>query len=605
MKLKNKDSSPMIPLRKSRTRFLRLFAFYPFLLPVWQESYFTAENTAYRIPVQIRDESLRGQKDFFFAIPDAITRSRIVVSLNGCENPGMQAVLEEMLSKEKHHEVLADVLGTMVEKKVQSSNIPVLKEMMRSEIPACRAFSACLYLDGAASPEAVFEMLQKEDSPFVSNLAWSKLLERKDICTASKVASLHSGIPSFQRPQLLKLLASISGQPENETLVKDAAEKGSIEEKIAVVVSLAARPACADALLAKFAEFPDARLRREVARSAASPGRLAVLIKLSSDPESEVRRLAVLSLAGFGTGCKDAVEAIIARLSDEELLVRNDAEDRLLSLEIGPEYLSLIRDGPLKSEAGVASATRVLGERRYKEASEDIRAVLLVSKVVEVRRRSLVALGHLEHNSSARDCASFAGDKDDGVRRAAAFALGQFKEKETFEAVVKLAEDKVQDVSAEALFAIFKTGDVFFADVVLSSLKRVKEHYLIRSAAVKAAAGIGVNSKEIVKALRRAALDKTIPTDMGPVFDMDQVRGGAAWALADIALRNGGFAGEARGVLDVLQTPIEKQSEKVSSSEFLIDCARQAQAYLEGRECGQSEITPSRPNLVARPAKDK
>jgi hypothetical protein len=83
------------------------------------------------------------------------------------------------------------------------------------------------------------------------------------------------------------------------------------------------------------------------------------------------------------------------------------------------------------------------------------------------------------------------------------------------------------------------------------------------------------------------------------------VRGGAAWALADIALRNGDFAGEARQVLDVLQTPTEKQSEKVSSSEFLIDCARQAQAYLEGRECGQSEITPSRPELVARPAKEK
>jgi hypothetical protein len=71
-----------------------------------------------------------------------------------------------------------------------------------------------------------------------------------------------------------------------------------------------------------------------------------------------------------------------------------------------------------------------------------------------------------------------------------------------------------------------------------------------------------------------------------------------AWTLAEIGRKDASFAGETKNVLAILQTPIEKQTNNISSSEFLIDCARQAQCYFEGIECPPSEITPLNPTLT-------
>ncbi len=579
--------------------FLRLVAFYPFLLPVWTDYYFRVENTSYIVPTQMSAQVLSEQKRFFFLTPDPIIRSRMLASFNVSENPSMAVVLDEILSKEKNPQVLSDILAVMKRKGIKSSNLPILKKLMSSEISSSRAYAACLYLDVADSPNAVLDMLANEKSVFVSNLVWEKLLERRNICSETLLANAFTKIPAYQHSQFFRVFASVLSLPENNKFIKDIVAGENIENKIAIAAILGRQKDCADVVLAKFAESKDPRLRMIVAQSLFGDGRLEFLLKLSDDNDSEVRRLTLNSLSGFGIENEMAINAIIKHLADEELLVRNDAEKILVELRIGDKYLSVIQKNFLGLDAGVASAVTVLGDLKYTNAAEDIRSIMREKNDVEVRKRALYALGKMDYKVSAKDCSVFATDKSAEIRRATAFALGLFGDKETFEIITKLAMDKDAETSAEALLGISRIGDPFFLNTVITCIKRVKENYIIRSSAAKAGSTLGVSSKELVKELRRACLEMTIPAEGGmKLFDSDQVRGAVAWTLAEIGRKDASFAGETKNVLAILQTPIEKQTNNISSSEFLIDCARQAQCYFEGIECPPSEITPLNPTLT-------
>lgn len=576
-------------------------AFYPFLLPVWKETYFRPENTTYEVPCFISDQIISEQKEFYFSLSDPHMRSKLLASLYFADNPKFQTFLNELIQKEENPVVLTDILRGLYIKSCTCSNLQILKKMMKSEVPAGRAYSAVLYIDNAKSPDEIFELLKNEKNEFVAKLVWEKLSTKKDLCQTEKLYQLYDKISEIHKPYLLAILAKISVKPEEEKLIRAVIDnKEAIGEKISIAQSLASRKGVGDQILAKFAEDPDARLRAAVAKSEASDARLPFLLKLSRDADNEIRRQAIISLSKFGLASKDAVNALIERLADNELLVRNETENALISLKITEDYLSKISSEKLTDSAALASAVRVIGELKYLPASEEIRKILNETNNIEVRKRALIALGKLEYREAAKDIGKFASDNEKEIRRAVAYALGQLKEKDTFETIVKLASDNDPEVSAEASIAIFKTADPFFENVVISNLKRVKDSFLIRSAGAKAASTSCINSANAVNALKRIALEKVIPTDMGPTFDSDHSRASAAWALADIAKANAKFAKDAASILEKLQTPPEKQDDKLVSSEFLIDCARQAQAYLEGKEATQSEITPYMPELAIR-----
>ncbi|HRR06212.1 MAG TPA: HEAT repeat domain-containing protein, partial [Victivallales bacterium] len=553
-------------------------------------------------PTFITNEQLTEQRDFYLQIQDPNIRSRIVKSFYQCENPSMEKVLTLMAEKEKDPIVLSDILHAFYTKSLKFSNIPLLKEMMKSEIPSLRGYSAYLYLDSASSTDDVFDFLKREQDEFVARIVWNKLSSlRKDLCKKDKLNSLINNIPSFQKQFVLALLTDITEKPDEEILIIETLKKGTIEEKISIAGALARRTDAGHSLLAKLSEDPDTRIRHTVAGSKFSTERLSYLLKLASDPVPAIRYLAVKSLSE-SPSLPDAVNAIISRLGDEDYLVRTEAENGLIALNIGDEYLSKVLD-KLNDNNATASAIRVLGELKYQPSAEKIRKIILETNIPEIRRRSAIALGRLKYKEAADEIAKFAKDNDKSVRTAVAYALGQIKVQNTFNIIADLALDKEPEVSAEASMAIYEIGDSFFIKTIVENLKRVKENYLIRSAAVKAASAQITAPNEIVKALKKAALEKTIPTEMGPVFDMDQVRGGAAWALVEITKKNKDIIEETKQVLKMLQTPPEKQDDRFVSSEFLIDCAKQAQAYMEDKEPTQSEITPSSPVLIIRKIK--
>jgi len=583
---------------KKNLNIFRVFAFYPLLLPIWKEAYFRKDNVSFSVPIHMSDEILLEQKKFFLSAPDPTIRSRILMSLAECDNSNFGPVLEEFLLKENNPEVLSDILRIMHEKALRYSNTKILLELMKSELPSSRAYAACIYLDLPDSKTEVFEMLSKENTRFVSNMVWGKIYEKRTFFSESDLISLYPKTPKFQLSRLLKTLAAISAIPEENAILMQFVDKGSLEDRISIAESIGQRKDCADAVLAKFAKDPDQRLRMAVARSLLSPGRLEFLCQLSQDMDSEVRRLSVISLAGDGVDNDTALLAIIARLADEEEVVRSQSENALVSVGIGDKYLNLIWKEYLSKPASEASAIKVLGELKFVAAAEDIRRIMKARGDVLTVSRSLTALGKMNHKVSVKDCAYFADSKFPEIRRATAFSLGCLAERDGFDGLAKLAMDKAPEVSAEALSGIWKIGDDFFSGTVIACLKRTGDSYLIRSAAASAASAMPA-SKDFVKALRRICVEKTIIVDNGKEFDVDQVRASAVWSLAEIARKDSGFQKDARDVIAVLRSNSSKEEDqKVSSSEFLSESARQAEAFLDGKDCQASEISPAKPNLV-------
>jgi HEAT repeat protein len=451
-------------------------------------------------------------------------------------------------------------------------------------------------------------MLESEKSEFAANIVWKKLLDKKTICGEDALSSAYKKIPEFQRPQLLRVLVEISKNPDKNPIVSEAVNTGTLEEKAAVIEALASRKDLGDEILAKFAEDGDIRLRLAAAKSLPRDGRLAFLLKLSEDEDYEVRRLAAISLGAFGkSNKKEAVSGVMKRLGDPELLVRNEAEKILIGNQIGEEYLKEIQGKYLNSDSSMASSIVVLGDLKFTAASQDIHKILIEKNNDEIKRRALMALGRLEYFPSAKDAAKSAGSANPEVRRAAAFALGNLKDKETFEAIAKLANDSEDEVSAEALSGIAKIADPFFLDTVAGCIKKVKARDIVRSSAARAAGKIKESSAEIKKSLKRICVDKTIPVmGMGDEFDSDYARASAAWALVDIALMEPAFAKEAKDILTVLQMPLEKQNEKLQSSEALIEYSRQAEKYLNGEECSTaSKVTPVKAEMIINPFESK
>lgn len=119
------------------------------------------------------------------------------------------------------------------------------------------------------------------------------------------------------------------------------------------------------------------------------------LLAVLDDSDPEIRLAAVVSLAMHGSEAKTAVAGLIARLRDDDLLVRQAAVDAL---------------GQLQAADAVGPLTE-----------------LLTDPSIDIRRSVAVALGKIGPSASTASEAlgKALTDLDEDVRMAAAVALGQ------------------------------------------------------------------------------------------------------------------------------------------------------------------------------------
>ncbi|MBI3009059.1 MAG: HEAT repeat domain-containing protein, partial [Candidatus Omnitrophica bacterium] len=124
-------------------------------------------------------------------------------------------------------------------------------------------------------------------------------------------------------------------------------------------------------------------------------------------------------------------------------------------------------------------------------------------------------------------------DNDTEVRRNSAWALGEVREKNALPGLIEHLSDEARVVRAESARALGKIRDVAALEPLLKALARVeKEHASIRR---ESAWALGeLKDPKAVPALIRAGTEKTIPTQMGMVFDDSQVRCQAVLALGKI-----------------------------------------------------------------------
>lgn len=593
--------------KKKNNNIGRLFILFPLLLPVWKETYFSEENIGIKeTPTFISDNALQEQKAFFIKVKDPGIRSKMVFDLLNTGNPKASEILKDMIKIEKDEEVVTDILAVITESGFKYDNISKLKTYMKSENPRLRGLAAILYLDNANSAnsaDSAFDLLEKENIEYVLNTVWAKLINKNMLYTEQKLLDLAAKFPKNQSVFFTRAIVFKSHDPDDNSYLQKILTDGSPLEKAVLAESLAERASGGNKLIFKLSEEEDPRIRVFLAKSFPDPKRCDMLIKLSEDKDYEIRRNACISLGKYGNMNDLAVMTIIKKLSDEERQVRDAAEQTLIEISIGEKYLNELKDNYLEDEIGVGPAIIVLGRLKFAAAAPAIHEVLKKTTDDEIRERAVYTLGNLKYSPAAADIASLASSSKHLVRKAVAFALGQINESSTYEILAKLSADPEISVSTEAFDGIAATRNQYFCPAVLSGLKNVNAYSQLRSSAARAAGYIEGVSEDIIKRLRKNALEQIIIVEGERMYDADCPRASVAWALAEIAKRNIKVKSVFDEVAEMLMIPPEQQMRFPVSTEYLVEYTKQADKYFKNENCKPGQVKPATPVLTVNPMK--
>ena len=332
---------------------------------------------------------------------------------------------------------------------------------------------------------------------------------------------------------------------------------------------------------------------------------LDVLVELTKDSDSEVRRLAVLSLGAFKE--RSAIDAVLKAFSDEALPVRSAAERAIAAISPGKEVLDGIGGALLDSPSSRASAVTALGLLNAVGYSEKITGILRSSDG-DLAKRCVVALGRLKYGQAWREVAAKAGSEDQVMRLEVAKTLGVLGVGESFSVLSKLANDGDWDVMKEALLSMGRIGDSAFVPDLLAAAKRVdKTPCEVRSYACWGLARTVSSFKPgIGRWLSALALKKVVPTDAGKDYDADCVRSSAVLALIEMGKKSKKAKAEAESILKEFGG-----SEDGFASTYvgvaLSDYVRQIKAYLEGKADGlePTPVPTTAPMLTVAPIKKR
>lgn len=591
----------------------RLFVFIPLLLPVWEKVPFDSVNTAVpEAPSYADSAAVKTQMDYYAKCKDARIRSKIVVAIPLSNNPAAMESLEGLLKGEKNPLVQADILSSLYNMRSLGNckNIPLLKELMKSQNASCRSFAAALYMKASKDLSPVYETLAAENSEFAINFIWSEIFSSADLCRSTRDSDIDKFIGlenAHQRAGAVKVAVSRSQDPDKEPRLNKVLSDKELLVRFALASALSQKEKGGISLLKTFSADNDVSIRALVASACPCEDRIPVHVKLSSDTDEEVRRLACVSLGSYKNA--DAINALIARLGDNLKTVRYASEQALIKINPDADVRKKIGDECLSSKEGRAAAVAILGDLKDTRYSP---AILKLLESVEdgdsdLQRICIAALGSLEYRESWKTVAAKASHKSAEVREAVAKTLGQFKMKESYETIAKLSDDAAVTVSMQAIEAMGWTADPFFSDKLLAIIKKTTGEYPAenRSYACWAIARINSPNKATLSQLNDLCMKMVLKVPQSPnSFDADFVRISALFALVDTGRTNpaakkmaddviASFAGEA------------KSADQELAGDILKDYARQAKAYMRNEKITPVEIKPVTPNFLVEELKKK
>ena len=258
------------------------------------------------------------------------------------------------------------------------------------------------------------------------------------------------------------------------------------------------------------------------------------LISMLEDGDASVRLQTCITLAELKT--EPALKPLEKRLADDDKFVRRSAARAMV--DIGGSAIEVLMSS-LTSENILShqESAWALGYMAGIGGKVSVPPLLnwLKDKDTILRRNTAWALGKIKDIYSVDALLESLSDNDTEVRRNSAWALGEVREKNALPGLIEHLSDEARVVRAESARALGKIKDVAALEPLLKTLVRVeKEHASIRR---ESAWALGeLKDSKAVPALIRAGTEKTIPTQMGMVFDDSMVRCQAVLALGKIGV---------------------------------------------------------------------
>ena len=242
---------------------------------------------------------------------------------------------------------------------------------------------------------------------------------------------------------------------------------------------------------------------------------IATLIKLLTDEDSHVRRIAADALSNLGKDSDQVVNALIKLLTDEDSDVRYIAADALSNLgkdsdQVVNALIKLLTDEDSDVRRIAADALRKLGKDSDRVVNALIK--LLTDEDSDVRRIAADALRKLGKDSDrvVNALIKLLTDEDSDVRYIAADALSNLGKDsdQVVNALIKLLTDEDSDVRRIAADALRKLGKD--SDRVVNALIKLltDEDSDVRRIAADALRKLGKDSDQVVNALIKLLTDE-------------------------------------------------------------------------------------------------
>jgi HEAT repeat protein len=562
-----------------------------------------------------------------FGLGDEEWRDRLAVQLGRTQDPQAFQLLAAQLAREPRplqQATLLQQLGNAagLPKEVAAS----LPRYLASPDPAVRAAALALVPATAktAPPEALLAGTRDPDAQ-VRAAAWRRLCRQTGAPTA---AFLRQALGTPEAPDRAAAVVCAMGSPDAKTLapqLKAMTKDADPGVRTALANALTAAPAAlATELIPVLAQDAHPTVRATTAEALAAIKATATLeptaIRLASDPDPEVRRLATIALARFPSSASRT--AALARLGDPASLTRQAAEDTLVALNQAkvPAVPAIVPYLKNPNPAIRAHAIRILGRIGWpRPGAADGTAVLALlsarlkqEKDPEALAAVAFCLGRLEVRQTAPAIARLARLSSPEVRLETATALARLKDATTYPTLEKLTLDQDAAVRQAAIRGIGHGGDPLLAPALVHVLEAVSATAgegsataADRAAAAWAAGHLRQVDDALVKRLITQSTTPVVPTMMGPVFDADIVLTNATFALANAARANPALKSQVQPVLRFLQTKPDPAAGMgrmmFLPSPEVRETARQAAAFLDRRPLSTERRPTQELSLPCRP----
>ena len=579
-----------------------LLIFYPLIMPVWEAGPFDAKNIR-------RAESLdfmtipevKFQVDTFKKIKDPNIRGRMALDFINSNNPEAIKGMTLLYDIEKSDFVKADILTALYKMKhiAKCGNISLLKACIENDDAIIRAYGSALYLDKTKDAKGILGLLKTEKSLFVKNLLWGDLMIFVEQCPESLLSNLINSDDPLTRAGAARILALKVSAPDSNVALKKAVEDKKLIVRAYLGEGLAQKTKGGARLLEKLSKDAAVQIRTFAASAKAHPDRMKMHIALSKDPDSEIRRLAVVAFRHYREPA--AIDALLAAMNDSYKPVRTAAEDSLIFMKPSPEIMERIGKKYLDQRPAVYSAVRVIGVLNDQRFNAKIERILNGALDTDLMRRTINALGALDYKKASASVAKKATCEEPLVREAVGNALGVFNIKDTFDTLIKLSADhKNKIVSLAAVKGMGVTADPYFINCLMGVIANVKITAEARAFGCWSLARINKPSSAIIKRLQKNALDKFIPIPMaGPDYDADFARTAACLALIKFSKKDDAAKKTALKVLNKLTASSDKQMTFISGR-TLQEYARQAELYMQGKEIKVVPLPTSKPPMTVK-----